>query len=692
MKMFKLFLVLGVLLAFSASNSFAGYALEFDGVDDPRFAVLDAAGLDGVTECTVEYWVYIDQQNEDRFATVFSGFGELGNDNEYTHFYWYPNSPENSGLTPYIKSTPFDPGAAYNLNEWFHAAVVRQANGDIELYINGQLAEVDNMPGGTLEIGSLYIGIDQDQLNGDFDEPLNGAIDELRVWDVARTAQEIADNFESSITVPTAGLVAYYNFDEGTGQTVTDITGNGHDGYLGDDPGPDNFDPIWIDSDLPEGQQIEQDSHLFYPGWTLMSVPLEPNSPKSPDNVIGDDIPGIWDFYQFYYSTGYFRPDSVYTGPGYWLAIAHDTTWVEVEGLENTESFEWELEDNWNIIGDPFNASANLEDALFHYDGGTYTLTEAADSSLIVPVLWGCTPQLGYFSTTTFEPWFGYWLLVLEEGITMELPVAALNLNNGDGELDDERSDDINAANWIVNITAEQNAIYDRALYIGANANASNGYDHHFDFPAPPSPPDEAIVRTLITRPNWIPELEETGFSYDIRNVLPIGTSVYDFKVVSNMEEDVTLSWNSIEFTTPEGFQFVLENLSNGDVVDMNSESSYTFNAGIDQYEFEVRVIADVTSVEDQNNAVASEFALLTAYPNPFNPSTSIHFTLPQAGTVEIAVYDVMGREVASLLNGVRSAGEHTIGFGDSDLTSGVYFVRMTTNGQTLSQKLMLLK
>lgn len=256
-------------------------------------------------------------------------------------------------MTPYIKSTPFDPGAAYNLNEWFHAAVVRQANGDIELYINGQLAEVDNMPGGTLEIGSLYIGIDQDQLNGDFDEPLNGAIDELRVWDVARTAQEIADNFESSITVPTAGLVAYYNFDEGTGQTVTDITGNGHDGYLGDDPGPDNFDPIWIDSDLPEGQQIEQDSHLFYPGWTLMSVPLEPNSPKSPDNVIGDDIPGIWDFYQFYYSTGYFRPDSVYTGPGYWLAIAHDTTWVEVEGLENTESFEWELEDNWNIIGDP---------------------------------------------------------------------------------------------------------------------------------------------------------------------------------------------------------------------------------------------------------------------------------------------------------------------------------------------------
>lgn len=54
MKMFKLFLVLGVLLAFSASNSFAGYALEFDGVDDPRFAVLDAAGLDGVTECTVD--------------------------------------------------------------------------------------------------------------------------------------------------------------------------------------------------------------------------------------------------------------------------------------------------------------------------------------------------------------------------------------------------------------------------------------------------------------------------------------------------------------------------------------------------------------------------------------------------------------------------------------------------------------
>jgi hypothetical protein len=74
------------------------------------------------------------------------------------------------------------------------------------------------------------------------------------------------------------------------------------------------------------------------------------------------------------------------------------------------------------------------------------------------------------------------------------------------------------------------------------------------------------------------------------------------------------------------------------------------------------------------------------AYPNPFNSSTTISFTLPQAGVVKIGVFDVLGREVNGMKDGhVRAmslqAGPHNVAFDGSGLASGVYFVRMEAGG-----------
>jgi len=91
-------------------------------------------------------------------------------------------------------------------------------------------------------------------------------------------------------------------------------------------------------------------------------------------------------------------------------------------------------------------------------------------------------------------------------------------------------------------------------------------------------------------------------------------------------------------------------------------------------------------------------FSLANNYPNPFNPETTIEYTIPKATNVEIKVYDVLGREVTTLVNEFKQAGKYSAKFNISNsersrgMSSGVYFYRMSTEGFTLVKKMMLLK
>ncbi|MBS4027807.1 MAG: T9SS type A sorting domain-containing protein [Ignavibacteriales bacterium] len=95
---------------------------------------------------------------------------------------------------------------------------------------------------------------------------------------------------------------------------------------------------------------------------------------------------------------------------------------------------------------------------------------------------------------------------------------------------------------------------------------------------------------------------------------------------------------------------------------------------------------------------VLKKFALLQNYPNPFNPTTTIKYAVPQSGFVSLVVYDVLGKEVATLLkNEQMEIGEHEIQFDASGLTSGVYFYRLTVSQDgilryTATNKLLLMK
>jgi len=98
------------------------------------------------------------------------------------------------------------------------------------------------------------------------------------------------------------------------------------------------------------------------------------------------------------------------------------------------------------------------------------------------------------------------------------------------------------------------------------------------------------------------------------------------------------------------------------------------------------------TSVDEGTTLQPNQFELEQNYPNPFNPSTQIAFTLKSSGKVKLAVYDVLGREVATLVNRGMSAGHHSVNFLADDLPSGVYFYKLTSGSATQVRKMVLMK
>ncbi|MEE4311062.1 MAG: T9SS type A sorting domain-containing protein, partial [candidate division KSB1 bacterium] len=86
------------------------------------------------------------------------------------------------------------------------------------------------------------------------------------------------------------------------------------------------------------------------------------------------------------------------------------------------------------------------------------------------------------------------------------------------------------------------------------------------------------------------------------------------------------------------------------------------------------------------------EFTLYANYPNPFNPSTVISFHVPEESDVSIAIYNVLGEEVALIHNSVQEAGVHEITWDASDLPGGVYFVRVALDGVSKTGKMMVVR
>ncbi len=105
----------------------------------------------------------------------------------------------------------------------------------------------------------------------------------------------------------------------------------------------------------------------------------------------------------------------------------------------------------------------------------------------------------------------------------------------------------------------------------------------------------------------------------------------------------------------------------------------------------------DFTGSYEYSNVVEVEYmptaySLNQNYPNPFNPTTTISFTLPTENNVKLSVYNLLGEEVATLVNGVITAGNHRVDFNAAELSSGMYLYKLEAGNFSATKKLVLMK
>ena len=174
--------------------------------------------------------------------------------------------------------------------------------------------------------------------------------------------------------------------------------------------------------------------------------------------------------------------------------------------------------------------------------------------------------------------------------------------------------------------------------------------------------------------------------------------------LISGNTYQIDLNVNQNVNTNPAYFTMPVKikvNTSIGDtlITIFNNEQNQSFQINVngdpqsivfDYGNWILKDLSPVTQVEDQ--FIPGEFSLEQNYPNPFNPSTKIKFTLPSKASVVLKVFNILGKEIATLVNGEQDAGNYTVEFDASTLKSGVYFYRLEAGSFTETKKMILMK
>jgi hypothetical protein len=188
--------------------------------------------------------------------------------------------------------------------------------------------------------------------------------------------------------------------------------------------------------------------------------------------------------------------------------------------------------------------------------------------------------------------------------------------------------------------------------------------------------------------------------------LLPV--ELASFTAVTN-RNNVTLNWATSKETNNQGFDVerslvganswakVGTVTGNGTT---NETKSYSFTERVTtgNYSYRLKQIdfngnfAYHNLSSEVNVGVPSEFALSQNYPNPFNPSTKIDYDIATDGNVSVVLFDMSGREVAKLVNDFKTAGYYTVNFNASNLSSGMYFYRISANNFSQTKKMVLVK
>jgi hypothetical protein len=283
-------------------------------------------------------------------------------------------------------------------------------------------------------------------------------------------------------------------------------------------------------------------------------------------------------------------------------------------------------------------------------------------STSVISDYFGYNGATGYLSVDTLEPGKGYWVKTVGAGMLI-LDVYNTKLKS----IPVSRSESILSQLNQLSFGPVGSNISDRLntkLYFGTVQEKEIDMDR---FSLPPLPP-EGVTDVRFASGRFVELLDR-----ETVNGINIPISIQGNNVA------LQLSWDMKQ-------QSAIFNLveRNGDKIVSKQRLDQTGSMTIKSNSKNTFAI--------ESEPLPSKITLYQNYPNPFNPSTTIRFALPAASPVTLKVFNLLGQEVATLVNEVKPAGEHSVTFDGSALSSGIYFYQLRVNNFVESKKLMLVK
>ncbi len=160
----------------------------------------------------------------------------------------------------------------------------------------------------------------------------------------------------------------------------------------------------------------------------------------------------------------------------------------------------------------------------------------------------------------------------------------------------------------------------------------------------------------------------------------------FDVERKSNVKGQTSNVWEKIGFVNGNGNSNSPKYYSFSDASVVSGTYAYRLKQIDNDGQSEYSKVVEVSFIKQ------TDFSLEQNFPNPFNPNTSIRFSLPETGNVKLTVYNLLGQEIATLVNGVKEAGTHTINYNAEELNSGIYIYRIESNGFNEVRKMTLIK
>ena len=403
---------------------------------------------------------------------------------------------------------------------------------------------------------------------------------------------------------------------------------------------------IGAPSDPVEAIYPQAVSYNLQADWNLIGLPVNATASEIQTSLL-DNADLVYE-----YDGGYKQVQGLQTGVGYWIKADNAT----VSSLENDPVTELsiDVEQGWNLISGV---------------GGKLPTFRISDPDGVLASNPVYEFDQAYVESDTVRPGRGYWIRATDPGvIELTHPKLLPPLDKSNSKAQDRLAESNKNVEEKFNKAVVSDGEHTRELYFGA------------ELPDP-------VKKTQFLLPPLPPgDFFDARFSNDTRLIEEKEAYIHLKRI-----EGTSISLEVIPQSLAKQGKFLIKEMAEGKLLteyEVDAEKQITLKNS----EATAIFLSPVKGSAISQNQKPEQFKLNQNYPNPFNPTTQIEYSIEEAATVKLEVYNILGRRVATIVNREQEPGNYEVTFNGSNLASGVYLYRLEAGSNVSTKKFILAK